>query len=48
MDKSPNKEMLKFLGEAIGVSGVIFTILGLVILKFMESLGLIEINFWNF
>lgn len=44
MDKSPNKEMLAFFTECIGLGGVLLLIVGTVLLKLLEAIGLIRIN----
>jgi hypothetical protein len=44
MDKSPNKEIIAFLGECIGLGGVLFIIMGTIILKFLEAFGIVKIT----
>ncbi|MBP9847214.1 MAG: hypothetical protein KBD43_14235 [Saprospiraceae bacterium] len=44
MDKSPNKEMIAFFGQCIGLGGVLFLIMGTVLIKFLEMLGIVQIT----
>jgi hypothetical protein len=44
MDKSPNKEMMDFFSQCIGLGGVLLIIVGTVILKFLEIFGIVKIT----
>jgi len=44
MDKSPNKEMIAFFGQCIGLGGLLFVIIGTIIIKFLEAFGIVKIT----
>ena len=44
MDKSPQKEMLAFFGEIIGIGGILFLIVGTVLVKILEIIGVVKIT----
>lgn len=44
MDKSPNKEMIAFFTECIGLGGILLLIVGTVLLKFLEVFGVVKIT----
>jgi hypothetical protein len=44
MDKSPNKEMISFFTQCIGLGGVLLLIIGTVIVKFLELVGIVKIT----
>lgn len=44
MDQSPQKEMLAFFTECIGLGGVLLLIVGTILLKFLEIMGIVKIT----
>jgi hypothetical protein len=44
MDKSPNKEMIAFFSQCIGLGGVLLLIIGTILLKFLEAFGIVKIT----
>jgi hypothetical protein len=44
MDKSPNKEMIAFFTEVIGIGGILFLIVGTVLIKLLEVIGIVKIT----
>jgi hypothetical protein len=47
MASSPNKEMISFFTQCLSMGFVLLIIVGLVILKGLEVLGIIKVNLWN-
>ncbi len=44
MNESPNKEMIAFFTECIGLGGILLLIVGTVIIKLLEVLGIVKIT----
>ncbi len=42
--ESPHKEMVAFFTECIGIGGMLFLIVGTVILKLLEVFGIVSIT----